>query len=127
LWSSDEKLLCGLLKELWAGSISGDKRSFVVHIILTLNSSSFQFYEAAAVVQELHLSGHLRIDDTPVSALVRVQICPTAFTSVGLREYVSAVGAVNGIFIIYCCKQVALESKSAVFFDVCASLLRNLY
>lgn len=51
------------------------------------------------MVQELHLSGYVWINDTPVSALVKGEIYPTAFTSVGLREYVSGVGAVNGIFL----------------------------
>lgn len=56
------------------------------------------------MVQELHLCGYICIDNL-VSALVRGEICPAAFSSVGLRAYVSVVGVVNGIFITYCCEQ----------------------
>lgn len=65
-FSLDEKLLCGLLKELWAGHVSG--HCFAVHIILSLNSPSSQFYEAVSTVRELHLCGYICVDDTPVSA-----------------------------------------------------------
>lgn len=44
-----------------------------------------------------------------MSDLLRGEICPAAFISVDLEDYVSAVGVVNEIFIIYCCKQVPLE------------------
>lgn len=109
------------------GQAASLETCFVVHFILALNSSSSQFYEAVAMVQELHLCRYICIDSTPLSALVRGEICPTAFTSIGLREYVSVVGVVNGIFIIYCCTQLTLESKSVVLFVVYVSLLRNLY
>lgn len=69
------------------------------------------------MVQEPHLCGHVCIGDISALALGRGEICPTVFVSVGLREYVSVVGAVNGIFIISYCKQVALEFKSVVFFS----------